>query len=193
MPGPSILFLADPHLGRDMPGHQASFEEVLRRAALKEPSLVVVLGDVTQDGKVKPEYFPYARDQIARFGVPVMCIPGNHEEGYNAHRTTWDPRVQHEFLGRFEQFFNPVPWARTVDTFRVLGIDSQILGSGFGEETEQLTWLRHQLDRTHEDGRFSVVVMHTPLYVATPDASDDPHDYWAVPPEARSKEFPSSH
>lgn len=183
---PIILFLADPHLGDDKPGHQASFEEVLKRARPMNPDLVVILGDVTQDGKVRESYFDYAREQIARFGCEVMCIPGNHEEGYNVHRTSWPPPVERSFLGRFAAFFNAMPWSRTVGDVRVLGIDSQILGSGFPEEAQQMRWLGEQLS-LQKKGERTVVVMHTPLFLETPDGIDDPHDYWAVPHPARDE------
>lgn len=180
----TILFLADPHLGDDKPGHQASFEEVLQRAKPIDPALVVVLGDVTQDGKVREDYFGYAKTQIARFGCEVVCIPGNHEEGYNVHRTAWPPPVERSFLTRFAKVFNSVPWSRRVGHVRVLGIDSQILGSGFPEEVEQVRWLGEQLSQSRQ-GEHVVVVMHTPLFLETAGQGDDPHDYWAVPHAAR--------
>lgn len=181
----NIIFLADPHLGHDKPGHMAAYEEVLVRAKPLDPQLVVVLGDVTMDGKKDPSYFPFARDQIARFGCDVWCIPGNHEEGYNVDRTTWPPPVEASFLPRFEKFFNAMPWTQTVGNVQVLGIDSQILGSGLPQEAEQITWLNNELPKARAAGRYVVVVMHTPLYVATPGPDDDPHDYWAVPHAAR--------
>jgi|GEM_PF-6175137 len=176
-----ILFLADPHLGDDKPGHQASFEEILSKAAQRPIEQVVILGDVTQDGKVREDYFDYARRQIARFGKPVLCIPGNHEEGYNASRKAWDPQVKPEYLPRFARYFNAMPWTTQVGDVRVIGIDSQILGSGFPEEKHQENWLVKQLQQAKAESVKSMVVMHTPLFVDAPDASDDPHDYWAVP------------
>lgn len=181
----TIVFLADPHLGEDKPGHQRSFEEVLSRVAPMKPKLVVVLGDVTQDGKVKPEYFGYARDQIARFDAEVICIPGNHENGYNAHRTAWPPPIEPAFIERFENHFNPMPWSRRVGRVHVLGIDSQLLGSDFPEERQQIDWLKQSLRDAQSQDETTIVVMHTPLFVATPGAADDPHDYWAIPHAAR--------
>lgn len=180
----TILFLADPHLGEDRPGHQASFDEVVQRAAPMRPQLVVVLGDVTEDGKLRESYFDDARRQIARFDCEVLCIPGNHEEGYNVHRTSWSPRVERSFLERFARHLNPMPWSRRVGAVRVLGIDSQILGSGFEEETLQRKWLADQLQSRQADDAI-VVVMHTPLYLKTHGPQDDEHDYWAVPHAGR--------
>lgn len=184
MANPTILFLADPHLGEDQPGHQASFEEILQRAAPMRPQLVIVLGDVTEDGKRRESYFDDARRQIARFNCEVVCIPGNHEEGYNVHRTTHLPPVERPFLKRFEHYFNPMPWSRQVGAVRILGIDSQILGSGWNEERHQQAWLSEQL-QSRQTKESIVVVMHTPLYLETPGPQDDIHDYWAIPHQAR--------
>lgn len=95
-----ILFLADSHLGLDLPanprvarrrrGHDflANHEAALAHALHCDIDLVVHGGDVFDRPRISPAlahraYHPLLR--IAARGVPVCIVPGNHERGQLPH------------------------------------------------------------------------------------------------------------
>ena len=91
-----ILFLADTHLGFDLPvrarierrrrGHDflANYASALRPAFDGEVDLVVHGGDVFDRSRVPTSTAWQAFDPLARIaerGIPVFVVPGNHERG----------------------------------------------------------------------------------------------------------------
>lgn len=91
-----ILFLADTHLGFDLPvrarvqrrrrGHDflANYETALRPAMAGEVDLVIHGGDVFNRSRVPTSVAWQAFEPLARIadrGIPVFVVPGNHERG----------------------------------------------------------------------------------------------------------------
>ena len=95
-----ILFLADTHLGFDLPvrprikrrrrGHDflANYATALRPALAGEVDLVVHGGDVFNRSRPVPSLAYQAFEPLSRVadrGVPVFIVPGNHERGRLPH------------------------------------------------------------------------------------------------------------
>lgn len=95
-----ILFLADTHLGFDLPvrprierrrrGHDflANYARALQRALAGEVDLVVHGGDVFNRSRPVPSLAYQAFEPLSRVadrGVPVFIVPGNHERGRLPH------------------------------------------------------------------------------------------------------------
>ncbi len=93
-PRARILFLADTHLGLDLPAHPrvvrrrrgddffANFDRALAPAREGRVDLVVHGGDVFYRSRIPPDlvtraFAPLAT--VADLGVPVYVVPGNHE------------------------------------------------------------------------------------------------------------------
>lgn len=86
----SIIQFADVHFGvedRDAMAAVKAYVDTL------EPDCILICGDITQDGKI--EEFEAARDWIAKFNVPCVATPGNHDT---------------PTFGIFHRLFNP--WGR---------------------------------------------------------------------------------
>ena len=104
-----ILFLADTHLGFDLPvrprierrrrGHDflANYASALRPALAGEVDLVVHGGDVFNRSRPVPSLAYQAFEPLSRVadrGVPVFIVPGNHERGRLPHvRFAKHPRI----------------------------------------------------------------------------------------------------
>ena len=104
-----ILFLADSHLGFDLPlrpqvrrrrrGHdfQANYEAALAPALRGEVDVVVHGGDVFHRSRVPPSLAWQGLEPLVRVadaGVPVAIVPGNHERSRIPHvRFARHPRV----------------------------------------------------------------------------------------------------
>lgn len=101
MPGPvRVLFLADSHLGFDLParprverrrrGHDflANYQLALAPALNGEVDFVVHGGDVFDRSRVLPTVAYQAFEplrRIAEHGTPVFIVPGNHERSRMPH------------------------------------------------------------------------------------------------------------
>jgi exonuclease SbcD len=107
-----ILFLADTHLGFDLPlrpqverrrrGHdfQANYERALAPALAGEVDVVVHGGDVFHRSRVPTSLAwqglqPLVR--VAERGVPVYVVPGNHERSRIPHRRFVSHPLVHVF------------------------------------------------------------------------------------------------
>lgn len=96
-----VLFLADTHLGFDMPlkprverrrrgpDFFANFERALGPALRGEVDCVVHGGDILFRSRVRPGLVDMAFEplrRVARAGVPVVLVPGNHERSVIPYR-----------------------------------------------------------------------------------------------------------
>ena len=92
-----VLQISDTHLHAAADGRMRgvktyeTFSAVLERARCDRrwpPDAIIASGDIVQDeSRLGYERF---RDSLAAFGVPVLCVPGNHD----------DPRLMTEVLDR---------------------------------------------------------------------------------------------
>lgn len=150
---PRLLQVTDPHLFEDEAGEiygvttAVTFRAVLA-AALDSPpgpvDAVLVTGDIAEDG-ARGTYERF-RAEMSRLGLPVLCIPGNHE----------DPVVLAEFVAD-----PPLQYCGTLRLpgWRVLMLDSHLPRSPAGQLSEgELT----RLDRALADaqGEHVLVALH---------------------------------
>ncbi|MDP3047007.1 MAG: metallophosphoesterase [Chloroflexota bacterium] len=92
-----ILFLADTHLGLDLPFHPrvektrrgpdffANFRRALRPALDGQADLVIHGGDLFYRSRIPPALVEMAMEPlvaVAERGVPVFLVPGNHERSH---------------------------------------------------------------------------------------------------------------
>jgi 3',5'-cyclic-AMP phosphodiesterase len=81
-----LLQLTDSHLRADPAGSVKGWPtrdslELVIGAALdggERPDAILATGDLSQDGT--PDSYLHIRDLLGHFGVPVFCIPGNHDD-----------------------------------------------------------------------------------------------------------------
>lgn len=69
-----LLHISDTHFGTEQ---AAVVEALVALAAQQRPDVVVLSGDITQ--RARRAQFRAAQDFIARLGVPVLAVPGNHD------------------------------------------------------------------------------------------------------------------
>jgi Icc protein len=152
-----ILHITDTHLHaaidsrmRGVRTHD-TFVSVLEHAmshATKSPDLILVTGDIVQDeSRAGYERF---RDTLAVYGVPVFCIPGNHD----------DPKLMEELLNdRPFQVGGEVvfgPWSIILLSTFLTGEDA----GGLGER--RLASLESSL-RAHVSQHALVCMHHHPI------------------------------
>jgi Icc protein len=107
------------------------------------PDALLVTGDLVQDD---PSGYSHIRRLFGSFGLPVMCIPGNHDDPVAMRR---ELRSDPFIVGGFTDF----------DAWRIVLLDSCLPGSATGLLSNQsLDQLEEAL--TTADGRHCLVTLH---------------------------------
>jgi 3',5'-cyclic AMP phosphodiesterase CpdA len=179
-----IALLADTHTNRgtkdEQPLYHDRLERVIDSVNQSTVSLVLVAGDLTENGK-EEEYADF-KQQIKRFTAPVLVVPGNHDVGMK-----WMPEkpdtVSTSNLSRYESQVGPSWYDKQVAGLRVIGLNSSLLGSGLPQAQQQWTWLEDTLKADTKST--TVVFMHYPPFRDYPDEPGG--GYWNIEPKPRAR------
>ncbi len=181
---PVILQISDLHLGR-LPEHDAARAEVLRAAVADvRPDLVVVTGDVCENPIASPKEVDDARPWLDSLEVDTVVTPGNHDVGNKLSVGKFG--VTRGLYEHWSQHFGRGWERRDLGGWAILTLNTQITGSGWPEEEEQLEWLEAQLDSTQR----AAVFMHMPLDLGPVDDGVAHAHYWPVDAGARCRLLP---
>jgi hypothetical protein len=90
--------------------------------------------------------------------------------------------VNSERLARWHRHLGPDYWCRDIEKWRLIGLNSQLLGSGRSEEKRQLDWLKTTMSEARR--RRIAWFLHMPLFLEDPVEGDI--GYWTVKPDARA-------
>src|SRR5262249_61268684 len=86
-----------------------------------------------------------ARSPPAAPPPPVYAIPGNHDVGDEPPGQEAEQLIDERRLQRWLSVFGADRFALDLDSWRVLGLNAQLLGSGLPQEMEQDAWLDGEL------------------------------------------------
>jgi 3',5'-cyclic AMP phosphodiesterase CpdA len=175
-----ILQISDTHLSPTKRHFHNNWQPLCDWIARQDADLIIHTGDVTVDGADVEEDMRYCAALLQELGVPVLCVPGNHDVGEPKHR---HQPVNAERLERWRRHFGPDQWFLDVETWRLIGLNSMLFGSDEPAETEQLEWLEQTMREAGE--RRIAWFTHRPLFIERPDEGDV--GYWAPPPAPRAR------
>ena len=175
----TLAQVSDSHLGARTPLFRANFDRVATALVAARPDLIVHTGDVSLDGAGSEADMAFAGEQLRRL-TAVSSVPGNHDVGDHPERAPAQP-VDTERLNRFRRHIGRDRWVIDRDGWRLLGLNSQIMGAHI-EEHAQAAMIQDALDTLGP--RRLAVFIHKPVFVENP--SDPVFDYWSVPPFARA-------
>lgn len=164
-----IVQLSDTHLSRlggvttENFRRLASFvDEVLR------PDLVVHTGDVVAVTPEEAEDRSAALEVLSLLKTPFRVLPGNHDVGEPGGEPWMGLAVTGDHVAAHRSTFGPDRFALTLGGWSVLGLNSELLGSGLPEEDEQWSWLAGALAE-RRDGPI-LVFLHKPLWAPRPSS-----------------------
>ena len=177
---PTILQLSDAHLSPRSPLFRDNLARIRALAEAVAPDLVVATGDLSLDGADKDDDLAFAAELHAAFPAPLLALPGNHDVGSHPHTMPHQP-VDPARLARFHAHLGPGRGVVDLPGWRIIGLNSEVMGTGLEEEAAQAASLPG-LVAAAGDRRIALFV-HKPVFVTTPD--DPTFDYWSVPPSAR--------
>jgi len=179
----SVLQISDTHLSRSHAYFQDNWEVCLAHIAQTAPDLVVVTGDVTFNGPAVHDDIAFAREQLARIECRWVAIPGNHDVGEPGENPRLGQCIDEAMLDRWKEHFGCDRFCIDLGDWRLLGINSELLGSGLDAEVEQWAFLHAAL--RDSAGRNIGFFIHKPLFIDDPESQQVSAKY--LPPEPRKQ------
>lgn len=146
------------------------------------PDLVVHTGDIVAVTPDDEEDRAAARAACGAFSAPVRFLPGNHDVGETGAEPWMGLSVTSERVAAHVAAFGPDHFAEEIGGWTVIGMNSELLGSGLPEEEAQWAWLAAVLDEDH-DGP-TLLFLHKPLWPTRPAG---PEGNRSVADEARER------
>jgi alkaline phosphatase D len=177
----SILQISDTHLSPRTPLFRRNLALLGTWAAAARPELIVVTGDLSLDGADRDADLEFAARLLRGLPAPLLVLPGNHDVGSDPRTMPTQP-VDAARLARFRRLAGEDMWARDLPGWRIVGLNTEIMGTGLAEETAQAGFIAAAAAGTGD--RRLAVFLHTPAFTTGPD--DPAFDYWSVTPEARA-------
>lgn len=177
---PTILQVSDTHLSPRTTLFRRNLALVAAWAEAARPDLVVVTGDLSLDGADRAADLEFAAGLLRTLPAPLLVLPGNHDIGSDPRTMPKQP-VDPARLARFRRLAGEDAWVRDLPGWRLVGLNTEIMGTGLTEEAAQAGFIAEAAAGTGD--RRLAVFLHTPAFTTTPE--DPGFDYWAVAPEAR--------
>ncbi len=152
-------------------GSQCGTEATATLAELLNPDAVLALGDLQYEGASSSDFKQFYDPTWGRLKAKTYPVRGNHEYVTNA-------------AAGYVDYFGPLSpsyWTTNAGSWRIIAVDSWCQGllyAGCSTTSPQTVWLTKQLQRAHEEGRCSLVVMHHPFVSSGPNATPTTQYLW---------------
>lgn len=164
-----VVHISDTHLSGSRPFFVANFLRVCEHVARAGHDLVLNTGDISLDGATSEKDLADSRRLHNGLGLSVRYIPGNHDvgesQGAPAHAAL--PVIDPDRRKRYLDYFGPDYWRLDVPGWRIIAINSQLLGSDLAAADEQLEFARE--GAASAGARSLALFTHMPLFHMSPD------------------------
>lgn len=179
----SVVQFSDCHLNPADKNSLDRFHAVRATIEGMKPDLVVASGDVSADGFANNGMFEQVKAELECWPMPVHVIPGNHDIGDKAGEAN---QVKPEYVNRWIQVFGQDHFMLERDEWMLIGLNTQIIGSGLHQETDQLRWLDHTVETAEQAGAKIAIFLHAAAYLFEPDeVLAGGSQYWGFDPDPR--------
>lgn len=181
---PTLVQISDTHLSPTFGWFHGNFLAAAAEVNAVAPDLVINSGDVALSAPDHATDLPFAHWCHSALEAPLRFIPGNHDIGEEPGGEILNQPLSEDLLARYRGAFGPDWWAADIGEWTLIGLNTQILGSGLPVETEQAAWLKKTLSNA---GKPVGVFIHKPLFLERPD--EEPNQERCVPGWARDQWF----
>lgn len=164
-----VAHISDTHLSRQKPFFVENFGVVAAHLKEMRPDLVVNTGDISLNGADHGDDLVAARQLHDEIGLPWRAIPGNHDVGDNQEIARKQP-ANAERRARWLELIGPDWWVQDVPGWRLLGINSLLLGSDMPAADDQNAFIAEAVAALGE--RQLALFLHKPLFHDTLDDAE---------------------
>lgn len=146
----SFIQLSDIHIGIEnkikfQPSWVENFHTAIQQIKDldQQPDFLIITGDMTRDGKSKPEELRNVKNIFEGLDWPVYVIPGNHDIG-NRYRDDKKNVIKKETLDSYRDIMGDDKFLFSHKGIQFVGFNSFLFGSTLDEEEVQWQWLEAQ-------------------------------------------------
>ena len=180
LPGPlRIVHLSDLHLGKHpgtTDGLLGSLKAAIQRVNAEKPDLVVLTGDVVEDG-LQEEWHKRAKTELLAITAPLAIVLGNHDYAHFPKIRSPD-KAPDGYFAFSREFHSLRRYGFAYHGWDFIGFDSgpsvfavRVLTRGVDKET--VGWLGQRVEDAANHGRKGVVLFsHAPTRTAPVHAPD---------------------
>ena len=176
-----IVQVSDTHVSAKRGSFLDNWDLFVDLVRADAPDLIVHGGDLSFDGAGDEDDLAFAAGEKARLPRPWVAIPGNHDIGESAVAVRLRQPTNAERRLAWQRHFGPAHWVRDLGAWRLIGIDTALMGCGTPEEMAQRRFLEGGL--ASRGDRPVLLFQHMPPYQADP--ADPAFTTLAVPHVAR--------
>jgi 3',5'-cyclic AMP phosphodiesterase CpdA len=162
-----IVQVSDTHVSRKRAYFVDNWDVFVQEMRGAPPALIVHSGDVSFDGAADEDDLIFARSEKDRLAAPWLAIPGNHDIGESPLAVRLQQPINSERMQRWRRHYGPSRWCRDLGAWRLIGIDSALLGSGEPEEEAQHEFLERSLGERRN--RPAILFQHLPPFESKVD------------------------
>ena len=177
-----IVQVSDTHLSPTHAYFDDNWQTFVKEMQALRPDLVINTGDFSFNGPDVEGDIQYAYQEAERLGLPYLTIPGNHDVGEPGDNPRLKQPVNDARLNTWKTYFGDDRFIKDIEDWRLVGINSELLGSNLGAERRQWEFLEDAL--ANSNGRTTGLFSHKPLYQKTPD---EDMSKLAILPEPRAR------
>jgi 3',5'-cyclic AMP phosphodiesterase CpdA len=137
-----IVQISDTHLGAAVGSTTDAVRKVIAYIDdVLRPDFVVHSGDVVVIDPDSVGDREHAHSVLSELRTPYRVLPGNHDIGEPAEHAWQGQMVTPERVDAFTDVFGPAAWREDLDGVTLLGLNSELFGSGIGYEARQWEWI----------------------------------------------------
>lgn len=172
MPAFRIIHVSDTHLSPTHAYFAVNWAALRAELNASTHDLLVHGGDLAFNGPVAEGDLAFAASEISAIGLPWRAVPGNHDIGEAPAFARLDQPLTPARMAAWRRHVGPQWWLQDAGGWRLIGLDTALMGSGLPEELEQRDFLAEAL--ATRGFRPVMVFVHMPAFERTPDENSAP-------------------
>jgi 3',5'-cyclic AMP phosphodiesterase CpdA len=176
-----LVHVSDTHLSRTHGYFDVNWAAFRQAMEASPPDMLIHGGDISFNGPSAPLDLAYAAEEIAALGLPWHAIPGNHDIGEAPDYSRLNQPINRGRIDAWRTHVGPQWWHCDVPHWRLIGLDTALMGSDLPEEGEQIEFLQDVL-ATRGDLN-AMVFIHMPPFERDHLSPASPTSY--IPIKAR--------
>jgi 3',5'-cyclic AMP phosphodiesterase CpdA len=162
-----IVQVSDCHLSRTHGYFFNNWDVFVGLMRADAPDLIVNTGDVSFNGPDAEDDLAFARQQHDRLPVVWRAVAGNHDVGEAIIASRLAQVVDETRLARWNKHIGPSFWSEDRGSWRLIGLDTALMGSGLPLEGEQMVFFEQAL--ASRGKRPVMAFVHMPPFTDDPD------------------------